>query len=68
MDYLDLLGTDEERNKFWDSFTPEEHKRALSEVRHHQYFHLNEEDSEKEDETAEAKQEELLNVLKKKRT
>ena len=57
MDYLDLLGTVNDRRKFWDAFSQEERNRALSEVRHHQYFHLNEEESENEEEKTDAKQE-----------
>ena len=50
MDYLDLLGTYKERDAFWKAYPTEEHKRAFSEVRHHQYFHLNDEESENEEE------------------
>ena len=52
-----VVGTDLERKKFWEAFSHEERNRALSEVRHHQYFHLNEEESENEEEKTDAKQE-----------
>ena len=57
MDYLDLLGTDNERDAFWKAYPSEEHKRAFSEVRHHQYFHLNDDEPKNEEDKVDAKQE-----------
>ena len=57
MDYLDFLGDEAERNKFWSLFSQEDYKRAYSEVRHHQYFYLKEEESDNEEEKTDAKQE-----------
>ena len=58
MDYLDLLGSDDERHQFWTAFAQTEDKNhAYSEVIHHQYFHLNEEENKEEEETQEEKKE-----------
>ena len=58
VDYLDLLDYKEARTKFWLDMekayleNPDELDRIRSEVIHHQYFHLDDEDSKNEDLTA----------------
>ena len=69
VDYLDLLGSDDERNKFWTAFAQTEDKNhAYSEVRHHQYFHLNKVEEKEEEETLEEKKELQLAKLAKSRS